>query len=208
MSESPRRRTQVERSEEMRARLAKAAYEVMAERGHSAFRTAAVAAWAGVSQGAQLHHFATKEQLAVAALEYALREASVLSEARLNGIRPGEDPLSHMLADLAAFFQGPHYWVSLDIAMDGAKNEEITAEIREITSRYRGQLYDKWAELLAANGWTSADAAEIVRMAAATMGGMGMRSMWADVGEHLPEVIGRLQEMILKTWPRPRKRRG
>jgi AcrR family transcriptional regulator len=192
----------------MRARLAKAAYEVMAERGHSAFRTAAVAAWAGVSEGAQLHHFATKEQLALAALDYALREASIISEAKLQAIRPSEDPLLYMLTDLAEFFQGPHYWVALDIAMDGVKNPGITAEVRDVTGRYRGHIYAKWAEMLVAHGWTPADAAEIVRMAAATMAGMGMRSMWESVEVHMPSVIGRLREMILHTWPQRTKRKS
>jgi protein-disulfide isomerase len=60
---------QAERSARMQRRLAQAAYEVIRDGGYVHFRTAAVARAAGVSQGAQLHHFPTKNSLAEAAIE-------------------------------------------------------------------------------------------------------------------------------------------
>ena len=52
-----RRRTQAERSEETRTRILKAAANLIRKRGYARFRTAEVAEEAGLSRGAQLHHF-------------------------------------------------------------------------------------------------------------------------------------------------------
>ena len=57
-----RRRTQAERTEETRTRILKAASELIRRRGYARFRTADVAAEAGLSRGAQLHHFPTKDR--------------------------------------------------------------------------------------------------------------------------------------------------
>ncbi|MFW2828769.1 TetR/AcrR family transcriptional regulator [Sphingomonas sp. ID0503] len=197
------RRTQAQRTEEMRAKLSQAAFEIVAEKGHSAFRTAAVAARAGVSQGAQVHHFATKDGLTLAALEYAFAEASRLSRKRLAAIPAGANPLPHLLADLREFFLGTHYWVALDIAIDGSKTDGIKEEISRIAGEYRGQVYANWSRVLVDSGWAASDAEEIVRIAASMLGGMGMRSLWEDVTPHLDAVIARIEQMIVNTWPLP-----
>lgn len=204
VSNPPRaRRTQAQRSEEMRAKLAKAAFEVVAEKGHSAFRTAAVAARAGVSQGAQVHHFATKDNITLAALEYAFAEASESSARRLAAVPPRANPLPHLLADLREFFLGPHYWVALDIAIDGSKNDGVAREIRRIAGSYRGAVYASWTRMLVDAGWSKDDSAEIVRIAASMLGGIGMRSLWEDVTSYVESAIARMEQMIMNTWPVP-----
>src|SRR3546814_14540152 len=60
---------QGERSRKMRARILSAAINLLREKGYSAFRVADVAESAGVSRGAQLHHFPTTDQLVAACLE-------------------------------------------------------------------------------------------------------------------------------------------
>lgn len=72
-STGPRRRTQAERSEETRTRILKAASNLIRKRGYARFRTAEVSAEAGLSRGAQLHHFPTKDALVVATLEFVFK---------------------------------------------------------------------------------------------------------------------------------------
>lgn len=200
------RRTQVERSEAMRAKLSKAAFEVIAERGHSAFRTAAVSARAGVSQGAQVHHFATKDSLTRAALEYAFAQASAASIRRLASIPQGSDPVPYLLDDLREFFLGRHYWVVLDIAMDASKNNNMAGDIRKITSSYRATVYAQWNHALVNFGWAERDAEEIVRLVASMVAGFGIRSMWDDIDVWLDDAVVRIENIIANTWPVPRAR--
>lgn len=61
---------QEERSRVMRARLLEATVELLVERGFAGTSTTLVSERAGVSRGAQLHHFPTKNDLVVAAVEH------------------------------------------------------------------------------------------------------------------------------------------
>lgn len=64
------RRTQAERRATTRAALLEACADCLLEQGYAGLTTAAVVARAGVSRGAQAHHFSTKAELVVAALRH------------------------------------------------------------------------------------------------------------------------------------------
>ena len=66
----------------MRQRLLEATVECLVEHGWSGTSTTLVSQRAGVSRGAQLHHFPTKNDLVVAAVEH-------LSEVRGEELRRG-----------------------------------------------------------------------------------------------------------------------
>src|ERR1700733_9081452 len=70
------RRTQAERTEQMRLRLLNAAVELLSKKGYSEFRTGGVARMAGVSRGALTHHFTSKDQLVVAVVEHVYRKVT------------------------------------------------------------------------------------------------------------------------------------
>lgn len=197
----------------MRERLARAAFEVIARRGHSAYRTAAVAEHAGVSQGAQVHHFATKDGLTLAAVEYAFAHASAETEAGIKrGIAAGDDPLDMMFRDFVQYFFHDDFWVSLDITINGSKTPALKEGIREIVPRYRLGVYQRWVAILTEAGWEPGDAAEIVRMSASLIAGLGIRTLYDDVQSYLEATLARWRSMVLATWPRalnaPRARSG
>jgi AcrR family transcriptional regulator len=69
-SEPQRPRTNAERSAATRARLLDATIDCLIELGWSGTSTTEVVRRAGVSRGAQVHHYPTKEDLVVAAVEH------------------------------------------------------------------------------------------------------------------------------------------
>lgn len=187
----------------MRGRLAKAAFEIIAERGHAAFRTAAVAARAGVSQGAQLHHFATKDDLVLAAIEYAFDRASRRTSTLIeDGFAHDGDPIALLIEDFRLFFMGDDFWVSLGITLDGAKSPVLAARIRPIVAQYRRPVYDRWVDLLSQAGWSRPDAVTIVRMTAALVSGFGVRTLWDNVDAYLDASLADWRRIIASTWPR------
>src|SRR3546814_10907927 len=108
----------------MRERVAHATFEVIAARGFSGLRTAAVAEQAGVSQGALLHHFETKNGLTLATVEFAFARASAKTEAIIaQGLAKGIDPIDMMLSDFRLFFFNDDFWV---------RSEEHTSELQSI----------------------------------------------------------------------------
>ena len=69
-SSKPLRRSQDERTAQTRARVLDAVLGCLVERGYAGTTTTAVAARAGVSRGAQLHHYRTRAALVAAAVEH------------------------------------------------------------------------------------------------------------------------------------------
>lgn len=180
----PLRRTQAERTEEMRARLAKAAFEVVASRGLSAFRTAAVAEAAEVSQGALLHHFPTKDDITLAAIEFALARAGQASEKRL--ARPFRDRgavLDAMHEDFREFFLGDNFWVTLDITLGASKGARLKSAIKKLVASYRVPVYAAWAQKLCFYGIEAARAPRIVRKLIALVTADAVRSLWTAEDE-------------------------
>ena len=59
-----------------------AAVGVLRKKGYAHFRTADVAKAAGVSRGAQLHHFKTKEKLVYATMEHVFHNVLETSQRR------------------------------------------------------------------------------------------------------------------------------
>jgi AcrR family transcriptional regulator len=186
---APTRRTQAERSEAMRARLAAAAYEAIADGGLKALRVRAVAQAAGVSQGALLHHFPDKNALILAAIEQALTLARDDSAAWLEQ-KPSnpEAVLRAMLAELRAFFFSDRFWVAMGITLEASKNADFYPVIRGSVASLRSPIYAAWAERLVALGWTPAEAARDVRSGAALISGAAIRRFWADC-DALTEVV-------------------
>jgi AcrR family transcriptional regulator len=69
---APPRRSNAERSAATQNRLLDATIECLIERGWAGTSTTEVVRRAGVSRGAQVHHFPTKEDLVLAAVEHLL----------------------------------------------------------------------------------------------------------------------------------------
>ena len=69
---APTRRSNAERSAETQNRLLDATIECLIERGWAGTSTTEIVRRAGVSRGAQVHHFPAKEDLVLAAVEHLL----------------------------------------------------------------------------------------------------------------------------------------
>ena len=135
--EAARRRTQAERSEETRTRILKAAANLIRKRGYARFRTAEVAKEAGLSRGAQLHHFPTKDSLVVATLEHVFEQAQVLSRRRASAVNRPRDLIEAVIEDAREFFFSEHFMVAIDIVLSTSTiNEDILESYRLSCSSY------------------------------------------------------------------------
>ena len=102
--DSPPRRTQAERSEATRERLIEATVRLLRIRGYGGLRTVEVSELAGVSRGAQLHHFPTKNSLVIATMQHLNQSMMTLSRERAPAARSGPDPGAARIADAGDFF--------------------------------------------------------------------------------------------------------
>ena len=175
------RRTQAERSEAMRARIAAAAFATASAGGSAALRMRSVAEAAGVSQGALLHHFPDKNALVLAAIEQALspEEVDGSPTATIDRGNPAV-VLEAMLAEFRKFFFSDRFWVAISITLDVAKDSSFNPTVRETVSRLRQPVYADWQQCLVDAGWPEEAAARTVRAGALMMSGAAIRRFWAE----------------------------
>lgn len=107
-TELTERRTQAERTAGTQAKLLDAAIECLVELGFARTSTQEIARRAGVSRGAQLHHFPTKEALVTAAVGH-------LVDKRLAEILAAKPDPERGVEVLSEAFSGPLFYAALEL---------------------------------------------------------------------------------------------
>jgi len=111
----PMRRTQEQRSSEMRVRLLDATIDCLVEFGYAGTTTPRVAERAGVTRGAQVHHFGSKTDLVVAAISHLAQRRTEAAMGELGRVRADGDPIGAMLESLWALHQGPLFIAAMEL---------------------------------------------------------------------------------------------
>lgn len=187
---------QAERSARMRRRLAQAAYEVIRDTGYVNFRTAAVARTAGVSQGAQLHHFPTKNSLAQAAIDYAWSQATADSLARIAQFVPSNDVIATLMDDSQAFFFSDYFRVALDILMAGGNDRDLRESLVASTLVHRGRVERLWLEKLIEQGWRLPDAEDVLALSMSITRGFAVRALVEPDRERFERLCARWVALV------------
>jgi AcrR family transcriptional regulator len=186
--ERTERRTQAERSLETRERIIRASIELLHTRGFAGFRVADVTEVAGVSRGAQSHHFHSKAELVLAVFKKVFEEASEQSLARIASVGPGDDVVAAMVTDAAAFFLGENFAIGLDLLGAADRDPELRVEVQEIARDTRTMVESMWLEELGRRG-LSADAAEdVLWLVFSMIRGLAVRLLWQYDGARFERV--------------------
>ncbi len=185
------------RSARMRQRLSRAAYEVIQEGGYVNFRTSAVSKRAGVSQGAQLHHYPTKNSLAIAALEYAYGEAYEQFKRNVASRAGGAELIDLILKDFQDFYLSDYFAVALDILMAGGKNEELHEELTDKSRAFRDEVERYWLEQLVDDGWPLTLAEDVLALSHSLVRGFTTRALIRNDKRQFDRLVKRWREIVL-----------
>jgi AcrR family transcriptional regulator len=183
------RRTQAERSHETRQRILDAAVTLLGERGYAGLRTADVAAAAGVSKGAQTHHFPSKDALVVAVVEHVFRRAS--EQARQRARRAAstpDDALRALIADAQEFFFSELFLIALDLAIQGRLREDGDDTVAQVSSATRLPVEEHWRAALVESGVPADVADDLLWLTLSIVRGLALRRLW----QHDPPRFNRL----------------
>jgi AcrR family transcriptional regulator len=132
-----RRRTQEERSAATQARLLDAAVACLVELGYGATTTTVVAERAGVSRGAQLHHFATRAELVGAAVQHVF---AGLTEDYRDGfarVAASRDRVRGAIELLWSIYLQPRHLAALGLYLAARTDAELRAVLTPISTRHR-----------------------------------------------------------------------
>jgi AcrR family transcriptional regulator len=134
------RRTQEQRSAETRARLLDATIDCLVQYGYNGTTTPRVAQMAGVTRGAQVHHFGSKNDLVIAALQHLAAKRAAAVVTNVGDLTETEDPIAEVLDLLWEIHQGPMFIAAVELWVAGRTDPALGREVAKFESIVAGNL--------------------------------------------------------------------
>ena len=135
-ADARRRNLRQERSEETRRLLLDATIEALVELGYARASTTEIADRAGVSRGAQLHHYPTKVELVTAAIEHVFElRVAELETLEAKGV---EEWIDHVWAT----YRGPAFAAWLELQVAARTDPELRRSLRSVNRRLAERVAD------------------------------------------------------------------
>jgi len=135
----------------MRLRLLEATVEVLVERGFSGTSTTLVSERAGVSRGAQLHHFPTKDALVVAAVEHLTEIRGAELEQAVRRLPGGPGRTRAVVRMLGDHFSSPVFTAALELWVAARTDEQLLAAVAPLEQRVGRETHRLTVEALGAD---------------------------------------------------------
>ena len=170
---------QEERTRAMRLRLLEATVECLVERGYSGTSTTLVSERAGVSRGAQLHHFPTKNDLVVAAVEHLTEMRGAEVAAAVDRLPSGGRRTRAVLTMLGEHFSSPVFTAALELWVAARTDEVLLAAVGPLEQRVGREVHRLTVEALGADE-SKPGVRELVQATLDLVRGLGLADIVTD----------------------------
>src|SRR5882757_3823975 len=195
---SSRRRTQAERTEATRKLILDATVRILVRKGAAGLRTGEVVEEAGVSVGAQLHHFPTKRELILAAFDYVNERSVEMCRHRVKLARRAgntESVINAIIADATDFFFGNGFFIELALAF-GQADLDLRRVVRRSSRRSRFLIEAIWREMLERQGLPPEIAGDVLALTLSLVRGFAMRRFIEDDPARRAHLVNVWRDMI------------
>lgn len=135
------------RSRRTRTALLDAAIDCLVERGYGATTVVEVAKRAGVSRGAQQHHFPTKGDLMTAAVGHLIEQRIADYRKAFANLQPGADTLEASIELLWSTYAGHCFIAWAELWMAARTDPELRKVVTEMDAKMRDQSQSLYAEM-------------------------------------------------------------
>jgi AcrR family transcriptional regulator len=132
----------------MRARLLDATVECLVTYGYAGTTTPRVAERAGVTRGAQIHHFRSKEDLVVAAIEHLAQQRTQVAIREFGRVEASSDPVSTVLDFLWEAHQGPLFVATVELWVAARTDDVLARHIERVEPVVNSTLISAIAQLV------------------------------------------------------------
>ncbi|HEY7592327.1 MAG TPA: TetR/AcrR family transcriptional regulator [Actinophytocola sp.] len=135
-------RTQQQRSAAMRRRLLDATVDCLVRYGYSGTTTTRVTELAGVTRGAQVHHFPTRADLVSAAVRHLAARRTELAFEKIDAVRDAPDPLDAGLDLMWEIHQGPIQYATVEMWVAARTDPELREQLTAVEPEARAALME------------------------------------------------------------------
>lgn len=173
--------TQQQRSDTTRARLMDATVGCLVELGWSGTTTTVVAQRAGVSRGAQLHHYPTRAELVLAAVAHLGAARFAEARERAGRLPSGPGRTAAVLDMLAELHTGPLFRAMLELWVAARTDAGLRAAVVPLEAEVGRETHRLTVELLGADESRSGVRAAI-QQTLDLVRGLGLSALLTDDG--------------------------
>ena len=185
---------QAERRRITRGKLLNATIESLIDMGYPRTTTVEVGERAGLSRGAQLHHFPSRTDLLVAAIEHLADERSKEFEAELDArLEKGDEPIDAMVDMLWTMFSGPLYWAVVELMVAARTDPELLGRFEAFERSLGGRIYGAFKQL---TGRGDRQVKIAVEMTLYFMRGLAMERIFRENDAHYDDLIERWKKSL------------
>jgi len=174
-------------------RLLDATVECLVDCGWSGTTSAVVATRAGVSRGAQLHHYPTKAALVLAAVEHLAHRRAEEIRAEAASLPSGARRLDRVVDMLASAFTGPLFVAALELWVAARTDEDLREALVPLEQRVGREMHRLTVELLGADE-SRPGVREAIQITLDLLRGLGVANLLTD------DTARRVS--LLKAWKR------
>ncbi|MEN3585439.1 TetR/AcrR family transcriptional regulator [Streptomyces sp. ZYX-F-203] len=190
-----------DRGRATRQRLLEAAVDCLAGRGWAGSTVTVVAERAGVSRGAAQHHFPTREDLFLAAVEYvAERRSTALRALFAEGAAPADRRA--VVVALVDLYTGPLFRAALHLWVAASNEEQLGPRVRELEARVGRETHRIAVEILGADEGRPG-VRETVQGLLDMARGLGLANLLTDDTARRERVVAQWAALLDETLGRP-----
>lgn len=196
------RRTQQERRAQTRARLLEATMDCLAELGWSGTSTTEVARRAGVSRGAQQHHYPTKRELVTAALEDLLQRLRAGYEEAFAALPPARRNVEGAIDLLWDTFRAGPSLALMELAMAARTDTSLRALSRDLNERIIEVITETFHRLFPQAPGEDAASAVVRAVYAALIGLTLQNALDDDASGHQAAALAQVKNWVRVLSPK------
>lgn len=187
------RRPRQERSRTTRKRLVEAAVTCLAELGWNGSTVAVIAERAGVSRGAAQHHFPTRVDLVVAAIEHVGEQQVLHLREQAADLPTGSVRIEPVVDMLLSLYVGPLFRAALHLWVAASTDETLRRTLIPLQARVGREAHRVAVELLGVDE-SHRGVREMVQATLDLARGLGLANLLSD--------DSRRRRQIIRQWTR------
>jgi len=126
----------------MRRRLLDATIDCLVRYGYAGTTTTRVTELAGVTRGAQVHHFPTRADLVAAAVRHLAIKRTELAFEKIAAVRASADPLDAALDLMWEIHQGPILYATIEMWVAARTDPELRKQLTKVEPAARASLIE------------------------------------------------------------------
>ncbi len=187
---APSQRTQAQRSYETRTLLLDATIDTLIDLGYTRASTTEIVKRAGVSRGAQVHHYQNKVSLITAAAQHLFSGfIDEVQELAIQVQHSDGDLETFLHGTLEKFFHGRFFFASLELITAARTDSGLKERLEPLIREFHDQLDDLWHRFFKANETSPARVETLLNITLCLLRGMAVQKVLRDDPVYFAELL-------------------